>query len=481
MKNSPHSHRRRRVDDHLCLLSLLALPSMKNRLMTWLRGAPIKDALDSRNAPVIQGLLLFSAFSLPVNWAWHWARLPVSDAWTRVMVADMVIAVLAFAAFAMVRRGRFRGAIVLYLTALLGGLLVGYLSLGFQAHMVDQTSQMLALILSGLALGRTALWRSFIAIMLIFGAGFIVDVRSSHVDGGAVKDSLHFIPSTVFAYSVIVLVIDRCVTALRESLVESEEGRRRLQIEMQARERVQAELLHAQKLELAGKVVSKAAHDFNNVLAAVIGLAEVRHLIDDPGNSLTDSSKEMYNALMHIERASRTGVELAGRLLRFSRKENMNPEIFDAREVIDWLRPLLKQVLGGAVIYEFVSVDQDCCVYLDRSQFELSLLNVASNARDAMPGGGVFTLEVTVDERVGAVGIIMTDTGLGMSDDVAAQALEPFFTTKPAGSGTGLGLTAVHSLIISAGGELKVRTVHGHGTSIEISFPRARKEDLNIY
>lgn len=437
---------------------------MSGALYKWLRNVPVADPIDRRNAPIMQILFLVVGTTLPINWARHVASIDVSTGWLHVMVADMAVALCAFAGIFAIRRGLLRVAVTTFCGSLLVSLLVGYVSLGFEKHMVDQTSQMLVLIVSGLVIGRRALWWVFSTLMTIFVLGSFVDEAAGR------SDPFHFLPSAAFAYFVVTIVLDRCITALRASLTESDERLQRLEREIAERERVQIQLVHAQKMEMAGRMANGIAHDFNNVLGIISGLARERHRLDEPSGSLANDAAALADALYCVEKSAERGIEIARKLLQFSRADPSRPRIVELRQVLRGLQPLIKQMFPPAVLLRFDAGEQPCWVTIDLPQFELALLNIAANARDAMPHGGTFRIQLQ-DGQTHAV-VRLSDTGEGMSEAVRAQAFEPFFSTKPPGSGTGLGLATTHAFVTAADGTIMLESESGHGTCVIIRLPR---------
>lgn len=412
----------------------------------------------------MQILFFVVGTTLPINWARHVASIDVSTGWLHVMVADMAVALCAFAGIFAIRRGLLRVAVTTFCGSLLVGLLVGYVSLGFEKHMVDQTSQMLVLIVSGLVIGRRALWWVFLTLMTIFVLGSFVDEAAGR------SDPFHFLPSAAFAYFVVTIVLDRCITALRASLKESDERLRRLEREIAERERVQIQLVHAQKMEMAGRMANGIAHDFNNVLGIISGLARERHRLDEPSGSLANDAAALADALYCVEKSAERGIEIARKLLQFSRTDPSRPRIVELGQVLRGVQPLIKQMFPPAVLLRFDAGEQPYWVTIDQPQFELALLNIAANARDAMPHGGTFRI-LLQDGHTHAV-VRLSDTGEGMSEAVRAQAFEPFFSTKPPGSGTGLGLATTHAFVTAADGTIKLESESGRGTCVIIRLPR---------
>jgi signal transduction histidine kinase len=444
---------------------------MWHRVLTWLHRAPITDEVDRRNAPVLQLLLLFYGIALPANWAWHLSSRPIPKGWTIVLVLDLITASLALFSVFLVRRGHFRLAVKLFVGALLASLLLAYHMLGAQAQLIDQVSVILTLVISGLVLGRRALWTVFGLLMVVFAIGFITDANNADHTEQWIRNSLRNAPSLVLSYLIITIILDRTLTALRESLAESNARRRALQQEMAERERAQAQLIHAQKLEAAGRLASGVAHDFNNILDVILGFSAQRHQLLDVDND-RDHQRALAESLEGVEIAARRGTAITRKLLSFSRSDPPKLQVFDVAQAIAELQPMLRQLFPPTVRLEFAAVDAPLAVRMDRSELELTVLNIAANARDAMPDGGRFAVTITRADG-DEVEIAMTDDGHGMDPQVLLHVFEPFFTTKSAAAGTGLGLSVIRDLVTAAGGRIRIDSAAGKGTTFHLHLPLA--------
>ena len=247
-----------------------------------------------------------------------------------------------------------------------------------------------------------------------------------------------------------------------------------LAAEMRRREDAQAALLQSRKLEALGQLTGGVAHDFNNVLAAIIGsYALIRRRTDIPA---------VLDIVGHGERAAERASKLIRQLLAFARREELRPAALDPRDALRGAEDLLSHAAGNGVHCVVDAQVGLWPVLADQSQLEIALLNLSVNARGAMPGGGTLTVsarnlgaaERPAHLRAGDyVAFAVRDTGTGMAPDVAARAAEPFFTTKPRGEGTGLGLSMVHGFAEQSGGALRIESRPGEGTLVEIILPRA--------
>lgn len=244
------------------------------------------------------------------------------------------------------------------------------------------------------------------------------------------------------------------------------------------RERVRlAEELHqAKKMEALGQLTAGVAHDFNNLLTAILGNLD---LLED-----RTSEKESLNLLHNAARSAQRGALLNEHLLGFARKQALLPKAVDLDRVLARMSDLLLSTVGDTIRIERRTQREIWPALVDPNQIELVVLNLAINARDAMPFGGILTIE-TRNAAFGAddrpedltagdyVALSISDTGTGMSDEVRAKAFEPFFTTKGPGRGSGLGLSLTLGVARQSGGGVRINTRPGHGTSIEVYLPRA--------
>ena len=250
----------------------------------------------------------------------------------------------------------------------------------------------------------------------------------------------------------------------------------RLRAEIDAREQAQSALLQAQKMEAMGQLTGGVAHDFNNLLTAVSGsLALLEARISD----------ERSLRLLHTaQRGASQGAKLTESLLAFGRKQRLNPIPADLNSIIVEMTEMLRRSIGPSVEIRHALASELWPVLIDTGQIETALLNVALNARDALPSGGMVLIETaninaTSEElpeevaRQDCVLVSVRDTGTGMSSEVLERAFEPFFTTKEVGKGTGLGLSMVFGVVRQSGGTVRIRSRLREGTTVQIYLPRA--------
>ncbi|MEN9933643.1 MAG: hypothetical protein RLZZ387_222 [Chloroflexota bacterium] len=236
-------------------------------------------------------------------------------------------------------------------------------------------------------------------------------------------------------------------------------------------QRVQAEakLVRAQKMESVGRLAGGIAHDFNNLLTGIIGFADL---------ALDDLSPDdpVYGDLMQIRQVAERAALLTAQLLAFARKQVLQPRALDLSALVRDLELLLRRLLPESVELHLRLADDLWPVSADPGQIEQVLVNLVLNARDAMPGGGLVTIQTAnIAARDGAgdaVRLEVSDTGNGMTPEVQARAFEPFFTTKGAGQGTGLGLAMCEGIVVQHGGQIGIESAVGEGTRIAVELPR---------
>jgi signal transduction histidine kinase/PAS domain-containing protein len=238
-------------------------------------------------------------------------------------------------------------------------------------------------------------------------------------------------------------------------------------------------LRQSQKMEAVGQLTGGLAHDFNNLLAGISGSLEIMQSRVRQGR-VNDVERYMTAAQGAVMRAA----ALTHRLLAFSRRQTLEPKPTDVNHLVTGMQEIIQRTVGPTIAFEFVGLSGLWPTLVDHSQLENSLLNLCLNARDAMPNGGKITVETAnkwLDARAAQqhdmpegqfLSLCVTDTGVGMPPDVTARAFEPFFTTKPTGEGTGLGLSMVYGFARQSGGQVRIYSEVGQGTTVCIYLPR---------
>ena len=240
-------------------------------------------------------------------------------------------------------------------------------------------------------------------------------------------------------------------------------------------------LAQAQRLEAIGQLTGGIAHDFNNLLTVITGNLELMEMQVE--------AEDLRQMITDAQEAANLGARLTERLLAFARRSHLEPQVVNINELVLMVTSMLRRTLGEQVALSTILAPGVGSARIDPAQAESAIVNLALNARDAMPRGGKLLIETQNVRRAdGAAGssidlppgdyvqILVTDTGTGMNRDVLERAIEPFFTTKPRGRGTGLGLSMVYGFARQSGGNIEIVSAPGEGTTISIWLPRARDE-----
>jgi PAS domain S-box-containing protein len=258
----------------------------------------------------------------------------------------------------------------------------------------------------------------------------------------------------------------------------NEDLERKVEERTREREEALAKLFASQKMESIGQLTGGLAHDFNNLLAAILSNLDLlrKRLPDDP------KFRRLLDGAIH---GAERGAALTARLLAFARRQELKPATVDVGEMVSGMTELLERSLGASIQVKAEIPGGLPAMHVDLNQLELAMLNLAVNARDAMPFGGSLTISAAAEIFRDAVPvpelspgdyirISVTDTGVGMDDTILAQAREPFFTTKGPGKGTGLGLSMVQGLVVQSGGAMRLRSKPGQGTTVDLWLPKSR-------
>ena len=271
--------------------------------------------------------------------------------------------------------------------------------------------------------------------------------------------------------ALIILMASLLIAVLGSSYASLRDAHEKLQAEIEIREQAEEALRQAQKMEAMGQLTGGVAHDFNNLLMVASSGLDLMERTNDPA--------KIERLKSGIRQAVERGAKLTQQLLTFARKSPMHPEVVDVGERIRGMENLLDRSLGENIQIENRIGPELWPIEIDPSQFEVALLNIVLNARDAMPKGGSITIaaenmpsnETTPDR----VQISVSDTGVGIDPEMQAKIFEPFFTTKGVGQGTGLGLSQVYGFARSSGGDVQVESELGRGTTISLLIPRSHK------
>ncbi|MCJ2370970.1 PAS domain-containing sensor histidine kinase [Pseudomonas sp. RGM 3321] len=310
-----------------------------------------------------------------------------------------------------------------------------------------------------LADGSAAIWLSTKA-PLLDASGEVIGLIGSSIDVTARKKA------------------EEAVRELNQTLEQ------RIEQAVFEREQIEDALRHSQKMDAVGQLTGGIAHDFNNLLAGISGSLELITKRLAQGR-VGDVDRYVSVAQGAVRRAA----SLTHRLLAFSRRQTLSPRVTDVNGLIHDMEELIARTVGPEIDIKVVAHNDLWPALIDHAQLESSLLNLCLNARDAMPNGGRIIIETAnasleectdPDHGIPAgehLSIRVTDTGIGMSPDIAAKAFEPFFTTKAIGAGTGLGLSMVYGFVRQSGGQIRVESVEGQGTSVVMHLPRHTPEN----
>ncbi|MHC5065067.1 MAG: ATP-binding protein [Planctomycetota bacterium] len=281
-----------------------------------------------------------------------------------------------------------------------------------------------------------------------------------------------------FAIFRLMGLVNGLIAAESRARLEFQQSNRQLEEKMSQSAELEEQLRHAQKMEAIGKLSGGIAHDFNNILTSILGRTELAMATVERGSRI-------YEYLQAIEKAGEDAAELVKQLLAFSRKQDLKPRVLDLNEVLQGMEGMLKSLIGPEIVLEMHLNPDLGHVRADSSQISQVVMNLASNARDAMHGGGqlhmstgnvVLDTATTENELTLMPGqyiqLIVSDTGMGMEENVRKRIFDPYFTTKDTGEGLGLGLSTVFGIINQSHGHISVDAVPGKGSKFKILLPR---------
>jgi signal transduction histidine kinase/ActR/RegA family two-component response regulator len=471
-------------------------PGNWRALRSWIREVPTSDPIDRRNAVTVQVLCLGLTVLLAVHVGASAVELLPRG--FGVFLAEVPASSLSLAAtltaWWLIRRGEVRPAFWLVSGGMVLILSVSLVIRGYHYHQVFLLRTLgVVLALAALLLGRRALW---ICVAAIVAGCAIGALRDKGYLGGAgplplESPPLGMLGSTLLTLALFALVMDRFGSTLRQGFAalldrqsrleatarELEQKNQGLAEEITRRQQTEALLVEAQKLKAVGELSSGVAHDFNNLLTVVMGFADLAQRNVSPGSAVSLDLDE-------IRLAAQRGAELTRQLLAFARRQRNRPRRVQVESVVRGMNKLLQQLVGPRLQLRLELAPNGWTVRIDPAQFEQVLVNLVVNARDASPNGGT----VTIATRRQALGLVrgpsqslppgdyvsmtVTDTGTGMDEHTRSRIFEPFFSTKPNGRGTGLGLAMCHGIVQQAGGAILVISAPDGGSSFEVLLPR---------
>jgi signal transduction histidine kinase len=426
----------------------------------WLLRAPVDGGKAQRNVVMFQMVLVAAGLMLlTVSWlSWR-------DGGS--LAASLGLALSMAASFALVRLGHFRPAVVVVLAALLAAMAGSYWVYGLRSQTSVQVAQMLPLLIGGVLLGRRAMWVAFSVLVPAMVLGAWVDYMQARITGNLVSDVVSGLLLSMLNFLMATVVLDRLISSADKAKRRSERMAvlyRQLEREVEEKERSQAQLIQSQKLDAVGRMASGIAHDFNNFLGVIMGYVGMARTVDGFESASLDG----------IEDAARRATAVTRRLLGLTQDRSRRVETFDAVAAIRRAQPLLASLFRDGTKVRLSLPDAPLPVRLDPDEFELSLLNLATNARDAMTGAGQF--KVSAQVVGGRVQICVIDNGSGMPPQVAMRVFDPFYTTKAEGKGSGIGLPVVQRVMMEAGGEVELDSELGKGTCVILWLPLVEAE-----
>jgi signal transduction histidine kinase len=462
------------------------------RLQAWLVAAPLSDPLQRRHAVALQVFCL--VFVAGVGWielsrALQGIWIPAAS-----LINGTNIAIMCAAAV-LIRSGRYPAGSTLMVGGygLVTGLAVSLTGLSFSRDALRNLS--IPLTLAALVLGRRALWSG---LGLVFAALTVGFARDHHLLGGhgplptPVQPNGLLMPTALF-FAVVTVALDRFGLSVREAFHQARERQRELEAtsaeleragrllarEVDERQKAQARLIEAQKMEVIARLSGGVAHDFNNLLTAIVGFAELAR------DGLQPASPAAVD-VGEIVAAANRGAALTRQLLTFARRQVLQPRVLRVEDRVRATEALLRRLLGEGIELVTRSRGEPWAARVDPGQLEQVVVNLAVNARDAMDAGGRLTLEcqncalatplpLAVGELAAGdyVTLAVQDTGCGMDEATQRRIFEPFFTTKAEGRGTGLGLATCVDIVRQAGGAITVESRPGAGSCFRVYLPRS--------
>ncbi len=410
-----------------------------------------------RNVAMFQ-LVLLAAGSMLLTVAWF--------SWRDggAVAASLGLVLCMGLCFALVRFGHFRLAVALVLVAILAAMAGSYWIYGLRSQTSVQIAQILPLLIGGVLLGRRAMWLVFAALLPVMVLGAWVDGVQARDTGNLASEGVSALLLSVLNFLMATVVLDRLISSADKAKRRSEKLAalyRQLEREVAEKERSQAQLIQAQKLDAVGRMASGIAHDFNNFLGVILGYVGMARTVDGFESASIDG----------IEDVARRATAVTRRLLGLTHDRSRRVETFDAVAAIRRAQPLFEPLFGDGQKVRVSLPETPLPVRLDRDEFELSLLNLATNARDAMAGSGEFTIAAQALD--GRVQVRVSDNGSGMPEQVAMRVFDPFFTTKAEGKGSGIGLAVVQRVVVEAGGQVELSSELGKGTCVTLWLPLA--------
>jgi signal transduction histidine kinase len=444
------------------------------KFRNWLRNAPASARFNRNNTLAMQGILMAYAALQLGNWGWQLFDATVTTKALLSSIGDLLGTLSAMTAVVMIRLGRLRLATILFLSGLLGGMELAFLMHDGQPGPTDaQTTMILAVVVCGFMLKRRERWLALSVIALMLAS----ELFTGHRDPGHLQ-AMYKVASSASLFLLIALMLKRRMRTLRHRLTRAASRQGELQRELDARLRAQAKLMQVRKMKVAEELASAIAHEFSNLLDLVLGYTTRREHVVWMSDVATQKAA-FVRVLERVEGAALRGSAFTRKLLDFKRFEYAHPEAFNVTSALVDLQPLLRHLLSRTVELAFPVHSDAIHVYVDRGAFDLIVLTIASNARDAMPHGGRFSVRLSQEESF--VRISFSDTGHGMTAEVRERMFDPFFSTKTSRGNAGIGLAIIRELLMASDGDIAAESELGNGTTLHIRLPAAADaSDRNI-
>jgi signal transduction histidine kinase len=456
---------------------------MLQGIRSWLERVPGRDPHERTTSRAVQTAAAVGAIALIIGLT----RGVQVGAPAPLLLRDTINLLVAVATVVLLRSGRSPLAWRVMVVGVAANYLFWLALLGLEFNRYELLQLAISLTAMALLLGRRWLWLGLAAASVAVVVGALRD--AGHLgSAGPLPATLPAVTlpgATIVVMAIIAVLLDRFGLTVRQALDAALARERELartnealRAEVAAHRRTGAMLVQAQKLEAVARLASGVAHDFNNVIGVVRGHAEL----------LRESLKDLPHAVADLDvilQASDSATALTRQLLGFSRKQVLAPRGLDLNATVTATGRMLGRLIGADVRLSLRLAPGLWPVRADPGQIEQVIMNLAVNARDAMPEGGTFTLateNVVLDEGGAAlrpplragdhVRFTASDTGTGIDAETLEHLFEPFFTTKDDGKGTGLGLSTVHGIVTQSGGRVSVESHPGHGTTFEVLLPR---------
>jgi signal transduction histidine kinase/CheY-like chemotaxis protein len=459
---------------------------------SWLRGVlgpraePLPPDLEPVLDPLIDRLMLIGLFVYPIVLAGFVYRILLFG-WRSNIVLQVGFYLLLVAAYLTRKHTSFRARVLglnaaIFVLGAVGVYQWGILGMGIPSLLFA------VLFTSNLLETRHTYAALAAAVAIILAVGFGAVHRGLHDDldvrGFVTSWSTWLLAAIQFVLLIVIILtvfrtlydaLIRMFLAEKERALELEQSRAQLRDEVGQREELEAQFIQAQKMEAVGRLAGGVAHDFNNQLFVILGLAET---LKRRWGADSSSRRDLDLILQ----STRQSAELTRQLLTFSRKQTIQPRVLGLNEVVRGIESMLRRLIGENIKLALELDPELELVNVDQGLLQQATVNLVVNARDAMPNGGTLTIgtrnhvEDAQNDTPGRVDpgryvlLAVSDTGTGMSRETLAHIFEPFFTTKEGGKGTGLGLASVYGFVKQSGGEVTVESEKARGTTFTLYF-----------